>query len=153
MEYSTKIEVYVKSIKKTYGLFDHYYIVIGDYEYHLGYYKKGSILPIGSTKNSKLLEIKTICSLCYEKFLHDFSSNEFQRLFIFYPFVNCESLTTGISTQMICVLNFFIPITFCVLGLYMRAFLSLILIIITTIITKQIKYMKTTIKHCPHLIF
>lgn len=151
MEFYKTIEICCVSLKKTLGLADHYFIIIDDFEYHLGFYSKGLVLPKGSTKGSHIICIKRVCSDCYEKFNHDFETKEFQRLFCFYPLINCESLATGISVQIICMLHLSVAL---VLVLYKKYLLSIILILILLCISllfSKYNYSRTVKKKCKHL--
>lgn len=58
------VEVRCQALRRTWGLIDHYFLVIGEHEYHMGgSYSKGAVLPIGTT-----ISIGTRCA-------HDFHQN------------------------------------------------------------------------------
>lgn len=145
------IEICCVSLKKSFGLIDHYFLIVDDFEYHLGFYKKGLVLPKGYTKGSHVICLKTLCIDCYNKFIHDFETKEFQRLFYFYPLINCESLVTGISVQIICMLH--VSVAF-VLVFYKKYLLAIILILILLCISlmfSKYNYSRTVKKTCSHL--
>ncbi|KAI5630640.1 Ac81-2 [Venturia canescens] len=98
-EKTYSIEVRCQAEHSAWGFSDHYFLVIGNLEYHLGVYVKGSILPVNSTKGSHLVCEKTVCKECYTRIVNLYESKEDKRLFGFYPLINCESLVTGFSSQ------------------------------------------------------
>src|ERR1700684_3178980 len=92
-----QVEIYIQSQHYFYGLIDHYFLVIDDVEYHLGKYKKGTVLPKGTTKGSHLMETKTICEDCYLKIQTNHVLKEYTRMWSLFPIINCETVTTGFS--------------------------------------------------------
>lgn len=95
------VEYWCQAMPKTWGLIDHYFMVIDDKEYHAGTYKPGKILPRNSTKGA-LVSLCTVCDTCYEKILLDYDLNEDDRLYTaYFPLLNCESVCTGFSMQSI----------------------------------------------------
>ncbi|KAG8362547.1 ac81-like [Fopius arisanus] len=94
------VEIHVQAMKKFFGLIDHYFFVFEDMEYHPGIYRLGNILPLKTTKGSHLVCAKILCHDCYEKLVAKCNSHEDKHLaMMYYPMINCESLTTGISCQ------------------------------------------------------
>lgn len=139
------VEIHVQALGKTLGLVDHYFMIIGDLEYHLGYYSKGSILAKGSTKGSHCTEIRTLCSECFIKLQADYNSKEDKRMFLYYPIINCETLCTGFSIQGIALLT--IPLI-CLLLLKHLFFYALILFLIVIIVL--LLYSKYNFSKCQH---
>lgn len=90
------VEVRCQALRRTWGLVDHYFVVIGDREYHPG---EGTIRPAGATAGAHTVVVKTVCRACYEKILTNYDLREDRRLFEYYPLVNCETLSTGLSVQ------------------------------------------------------
>lgn len=146
-----KVEVRCQAMKNTLGLFDHYFIVINNVEYHMGYYSKGAILPVNSTKGWHLVTVKEVCADCYQKIIETFCLGEDKRLFSFYPFINCETLTTGFSVQSLIFL--LIPISTYLV--YYKLYNILIYVILITIclILAYSKYVfsRTNYLRCKHL--
>ncbi|KAI5630641.1 Ac81-1 [Venturia canescens] len=93
------VEVRCQADSGTLGFLDHYFLVIGNLEYHLGLFVKGSVIPINSTKGSHVVCEKTVCEECYKKIMEFYETKEDKRLFNFYPFINCETFSTGLSFQ------------------------------------------------------
>lgn len=123
------VEYRCQALKNTFGLIDHYYYVVDDKEYHLGWYKPGKILPKDTTKGYHIVGKKTVCGTCYNKIIADINFKEDRRLMSFYPLLNCESLCTGFSVQSLGLLA--LPLT-CVTIFY-RKFMLTLVIILTTI--------------------
>lgn len=94
-----EIEIRVQALKRTLGVVDHYYMVIGGKEYHPGGYGPGSVLPLGTTKGYHTAVRRQLCRDCFDKIVLDFVLSEDKRIYGYYPFLNCESLSTGISVQ------------------------------------------------------
>lgn len=108
---SITVKIKCRAIKRTLGLLDHYFLEIGTNEYHLGFYRKGKILPLGTTRGAHTVLVRSICTSCYDRLTIMLEYAEDVRLTeILYPLVNCETLTTGISIQLgtlMCTLPFF----------------------------------------------
>lgn len=100
MEASNVNVLYIcRSINK---LANHYFYIIGDYEYHFGKYPKGRIIPKGTTLPYTLIGKKIMCRECFGTFITTYESGIDKKMFFFgYPFVNCESMVCGISFQAI----------------------------------------------------
>lgn len=151
MEYFKTIEICCVSLKKTFGLVDHYFVILDNFEYHLGFYKKGLVLPKGSTKGAHIICKKRICSNCYEKFNHDFETKEFQRLFYFYPLINCESLATGISFQIICLLHLSVVGVLVYYKKYLLAIILFLVLLCCSLLFSKYNYSRTVLTKCKHL--
>lgn len=145
------IEIRCRAIKRVFGLFDHFFMIIDNNEYHFGFYSKGLVLPKGTTKSSHLATIRTICHQCYIKLMIDLEFKEDARLFSYYPILNCETLSYGLSIQTICFLNFlFIPILLLKKHYWLSLVFSLSIIIVLLFFSKY-QYSRTLKKNCNHL--
>lgn len=151
MEFYKTIEICCVSLKNTLGLIDHYFLTIDDFEYHLGFYKKGLVLPKGTTKGSHIICIKRICYDCLKKFNHDFENKEFQRLFYFYPFINCESLVTGISVQIICLLHLSVAIVLFLNKKYLLTVIVILILLCISLLFSKYNFSRTMKSKCKHL--
>lgn len=107
------IEYRVQAMRRAFGLFDHYFLVINDKEYHPGNYKPGKVLPVNTTKGHHVVSRVAVCDICYNKIVVDLQLEEDVRLFNYYPILNCETLCFGFSAQS--------------LPLYITPFLGLLL--------------------------
>lgn len=145
------IQVCCVATRKSFGFIDHYYLILNDYEYHLGNYKKGNKLPSGTTKGSHLICEKIICNTCYVKLMLDLQENEYKRLFSFFPLINCETLVTGISIQSVCLL--LIPVVIACLGFkfYLYAIILTLIGLLIHVLYSKYKYSKTEYITCSHL--
>lgn len=145
------IEIRSRVIRSSLGLFDHYFIVVDDHEYHLGGYRGKVKMPKGSTVNSNLYNLRTVCGRCYTKIMYNIESGEYDKLFKFFPFVNCETLTCGISTQAL----FILPLpAVCVFLYYNKVLLALVLLLSLFVIllwSSKYKLSKTTQSWCEHI--
>lgn len=115
-----KLEIWARPQRRTLGLVDHYFLVIGDSEYHLGAYRSSDnveILPRGSTRNAILVSVRYVCRVCFEQLSASIEHREYTRLFDFYPIVNCESLVRGFSLQSTLLALVALPLVFLVLVL------------------------------------
>ena len=151
MEYIT-INIKCQALRKSFGLIDHYFLEIGENEFHLGFYRKGKILPRGSTKGSHLAVIRKICLSCYERLKIMLEYAEDVRLFDYYPLVNCETLTTGISVQLgltMCAFPFLAY--FCYTKNYTYLMILFLLMLLCVLIHSKYVYSRTVFSHCSHL--
>lgn len=146
-----EIKIYAKAIKKSFGLYDHYFIIIDNHEYHLGCYTKGSKLNAGTTKGAHLITTRKLCHKCFNLLLINLEKKEDQRLFWYYPFINCESLAIGCSLQVLMTCN--IPIAFCLLikGYFVFAILLILFILTIVLFWSKYLYSRTTFTYCKHL--
>lgn len=146
-----EVEIRVQALKNTMGLIDHYYMVLNGMEYHPGNYRLGNILPLDSTKGYHVVMKKRICIDCYNKIVTDFNMKEDKRIASFYPFLNCESLTTGISAQSMA----FIAIPFVVLLVLRGMFLWALVLLLATFVymlgVSKFVFSRTTSSTCKHL--
>lgn len=145
------VEIRARAIRSSLGLFDHYFMIAGDYEYHLGGYRGKVKMPKGTTVNSNLCDVRSLCRYCYAKIMYNIESGEYDKLFRFFPFINCETLTCGISTQALFVLT--LPFVF-VLSYYGKLLLAVILFLITLVVllwSSKYKLSRTLRSRCKHL--
>lgn len=145
------IEIRSRIIRSSLGLFDHYFLIIDDYEYHLGGYRGRVKMSKGTTINSNLCSLRTICSHCYAKILYNIEIGEYDKLFKFFPLVNCETLVCGISIQSLFV--FTVPFVF-VLLFYGKFLLAVILFLLAvTVLLWHSKYTlsRITKTRCDHM--
>lgn len=147
------VDIYVRPIKKTLGILDHYFLVIDDWEYHLGgNYPLGEKLKKGTTKNAFVSKRSYVCQNCFKELQLRLESNEYRRVFKFFPIINCETLTVGLSIQSI-VLAFG---TISVLGLlyfkhdYLALVLFLVILLIVLIVSKY-TLSRTHLYYCAHI--
>lgn len=146
-----QIKLHLRPIAWSYGLFDHYFLVIKDTEYHLGEYPKGTKLPVGTTKNSSILYNIEYCKDCYNKLLLDIETQEHKRLFSFFPFVNCETLATGLSIQSI-NLWFFPIIVYCLCSQrFLLAILIFLLCLLLQVVYSKYQMIGVRKKKCEHI--
>lgn len=102
------VAYYCRAMRPVLGLFDHYFSVFdNELEIHWGSYHKGRVLPVGTTRNAHLLGVQTMCHACYTKCMWMVNSADDSRLFKWYPLMNCETLTMGVSVQLVIVLTAF----------------------------------------------
>jgi len=145
------VEVRVAPIRKSYGILDHYYFVINDKEYHPGRYTLGNILPVGTTKNYHIVYVKTMCLLCYENIVSNFNLLEDRRVVKYFPFINCETLSTGISCQSLA----FLSIPFIIWAAFKRYWVVIgFLLLITALYLMAIgRYMRLGTRYgtCSHI--
>lgn len=146
------LEIRSRIIRSSFGLFDHYFIVIDDYEYHLGGYRGKVMMPKGATINSNLCCLRTICDRCYAKIMYNIESGEYDKLlYKFFPFINCETFTCGISTQSLFVLT--LPFVGTLL-FYKKFLLTIILLLFALVILlwhSKYTLSRTTRSECEHV--
>lgn len=146
------VEYRCRAIRAACGLFDHYFIVVDNYEIHWGSYKLGRILPDGTTKNSHLIARKRVCVECYNKLMTTIKSHDDKRLNQYYPLLNCETLTMGFSIQALIV-----TVSLFVIGILVMRFQILLAIILFLLAILSLllysKYLYSRTKHltCKHI--
>lgn len=149
--YYKTIEYHCRAIKSSFGILDHYFIVVDNYEIHMGWYRPGKILPKNTTKNSHVVAVKKVCMYCYNKIATNLNTSEDSRLIGYYPFLNCESLSTGFSVQALAFLA--IP-PLVVLALRMQIFYMFLVLVGTllfVLLYSKYMYSRTRQKTCKHL--
>jgi hypothetical protein len=148
-----KIELRCRAMMRCLGLLDHYFIVVDGMEYHYGgRYNDGVVLPAGTTVGSHLVTTKTICRLCYDKFMLDCHLARDTRQFHgLYPFINCETIVMGISIQSMFI--FVIPFIFILFSnkLYTLALILFIITFCLLLAVSKYRYSKTDRSMCEHL--
>lgn len=149
---STIIELCVRAEKKSFGLIDHYFMIIDNFEYHPGFYKSGNILPKGFSKGYHVVALKRVCDDCLTKIILDYNLSEDRRISNWYPIFNCESLSTGISVQSIITLVFLPTIVISVFKThYLLAFIIFLIGIICLLFYSKWIFSHTQIIKCLHL--
>lgn len=152
MERSTAIDICVRAEKTSFGLIDHYFMIIDNFEYHPGFYKSGNILPKGYSKGYHVTATKHICTICLNKLILDFNLYEDRRISNWYPIFNCESLSTGISVQSIIMLVFLPTIALSIFkSHYLLAFIVFLIGIISLLFYSKWTFSRTRILKCEHL--
>lgn len=152
----SKYTVYLKhrAIKKTGGIFDHWFFEIPSemMEIHPGNYNPGTHLPLGTTKNAHTYIEAELCNTCKHALIAD--TLDLYSIF-FYPFINCESISgmffdcVPISVQT--VLTLCVLIT-CALALINICFLYLCLVfVIIYLLYSKYLYSKSYHFTCCHL--
>lgn len=136
-----RVEIRIRASRRAWGLVDHYFLVINGQEYHPGQYGWGNVLPEGFTKQAHTVAEHMVCRQCHDKIVLNYNCLEDKRLFNFYPFINCETICTGLSLQP------FIPLTIAPIFLYVlicrrQILLAIVIILITLCLHLSIsKYM------------
>lgn len=149
---SKQIQYYCRAIKQTFGLFDHYFIVIDNYEIHMGFYRPGKILPKGTTKNAHLIAVGTICLDCYTELVTNINMQEDLRLTKYYPVLNCESLTMGLSIQStVSIISIPIIVMFLIKHQWLYALISLLIAFSIILLYSKYRYTHTKNVKCKHL--
>lgn len=146
------VEIRCQALKSTMGFVDHYFLVVEDLEYHMGYYKKGSILPLGTTKGSHTVCVKNLCDQCYDKIAADYNLREDKRLFGYYPLINCESLSTGLSLQSLAILA--LPFVFTLIAFGRLVYALVLTLVVLLLVLSYSKYVfsRSSTYTCPHLL-
>lgn len=147
------IELRCQAIKRSFGLFDHYFYIIDDREVHMGKYRRGKIMPKGTTKGSHIIAKIQICESCYNKIILDLTLKEDVRLAeSYFPILNCESLCTGVSIQTV-VLIISIPFALVLLikGLYLWVIILILASIVFLLAYSKFMFSKTRQKKCEHI--
>lgn len=146
------VEVRCQALRRTWGLIDHYFLVIGEHEYHVGgSYSKGAVLPIGTTKGAHTISIKTVCSACYTRTVESYRLCEDRRLFNFYPIVNCETLSTGLSLQALASLVVPFVLNLLSLGLVLWAVILTLCTVVLLLASSKYAFSRTAKLKCRHL--
>lgn len=149
---SITVKIKCRAIRKIFGLLDHYFLEIGSREYHLGFYAKGKILPSGTTKGSHLVVQRQLCPACFQRLKIMLEFSEDVRLFHYYPFINCETLTTGCSVPLgitICAIPFLISSLYRMK--FMQVFVTCLLLILCILIHSKFVFSRTLYTRCTHL--
>lgn len=146
-----RIKICVQAIKGSLGLMDHWFFIINDKEHHVGVYYKGSVLPLNTTKGTHVVVEKTICLKCYEKLINFVLYREDKRLFRFYPFINCETLTTGWSIQVVVLLLIPFVAVLGFLGYLYWALVLFLCIFLLYLIASKYHFSRTNKSFCKHL--
>ncbi|AUQ44008.1 putative Ac81-like protein [Esparto virus] len=148
-----KIEIRCRAMKHTFGLFDHYFIVIGDTEYHAGNYKPGKILPLGTTKGAHIVSICEICEICHDKIMAEYYTSEDVRIFhIYFPILNCETLCMGFSIQSLLFLTIPFLCVFILKGSFLYAIIFILLSIVIVLAHSKYRFSRTNKTKCEHLL-
>lgn len=147
-----QIEYRVQAMRKTFGLVDHYYLVIDDKEYHAGQYKPGKVLPINTTKGYHIVSVMDVCDACYNKIVVDLQLEEDVRMFSYFPLLNCETLCFGFSLQSLPI--YCIPFLALLLwrGCILYAVVLLLVIMLILLIRSKYVFSRTHKIRCKHLI-
>lgn len=148
---SKTVEYWCQAMRKTYGLIDHYFMVIDDNEYHAGTYKPGKILPRNTTKGAHLVSVCNVCEACYHKILLDYDLKEDDRLFTtYFPLLNCESVCTGISVQSIALIAVPFICLLIINGKFLWALILLLFVVVSLLAYSKYKFSRTTRTSCVH---
>lgn len=151
IEYTT-IEIRCQAMKRALGIFDHYFLVINDYEYHAGFYKRGKILENGTTKGAHTVSICNLCRTCYDRILAEFYVREDLRVFnCYFPFINCETMCVGFSIQSLLFLTIPFVCLFIVKGLFLIAIIFLLVSFIIVLMHSKYRFSRTLKTTCEHL--
>lgn len=151
-----KMEIRAKIINKSFKLFEHYYIVLGnnEMEYHINKFGPPLIKKPDKTKNNyRVVENFLICPDCEYKLIAYYKQNHHLIMQSFYPLINCETLVCGISIQT--YLLFFISpilISLCVHKKYLLFLIGLIITLIILYLIRFIRFEKNMFSKniCPH---
>lgn len=147
-----RVEYRCQAQSSSFGLIDHYFLVIDDKEYHLGFYRKGNVLPKGTTKGSHTIAVKDLCTLCCTKLFANLKLQEDKRLIAYFPFLNCETLATGFSVQSLGFLSIPLILILLVKGLFLYALLVLLSTFVILLCYSKFTYCRTKQTTCKHLM-
>ncbi|AQN78564.1 ACH96134.1 Ac81-like protein [Kallithea virus] len=148
----TTIEVRCQAMRKSFGLFDHYFLVIKGKEYHAGWYARGMVLDEGTTKGAHTVSVQNICKMCYDKIFAEFYVREDLRIFnAYFPFINCETICMGFSIQSLAFLIIPFVCTFIAKGLFLYAILLILVTIVLFLIYSKYQFSRTVRTKCSHL--
>lgn len=133
------------------GIYDHFFVIIDDYEYHLGTYTLGIKLPKGTTKGYHVYEQVSMCSKCVSSFFKN-TKHEFQRLKLYgFPLVNCQTLNDGYSSYLIIIAYAPIICGFLIFNkFYTLALIVFLLAIIIHLASSKYKFSICKKKKCKH---
>lgn len=147
-----RVEIRILATKSSFGLVDHYYMVLNNLEYHPGCYEKGSVLPEGTTTGYHVAAIRDVCQTCYDKIILNFNTREDKRIWSMYPFLNCESFSAGFSVQSL-VMLVSVPLIAMLLWQknYIYALLVLLIGIIAHLSVSKFSFSRTLRNKCSHL--
>lgn len=148
-----RLELRCRATKRSFGLFDHYFLVVGDREIHLGVYRKGKVLLRGTTKGSHLACEYDLCRLCYDRLLLEIKLKEDARLFRdYFPLLNCETLCTGFSVQSLAFLSIPFILTLLIKRMYLWAIILFLLTIVCLLAYSKYMFSRTQARQCKHLL-
>lgn len=145
------IEYRCQALKNTLGLIDHYFLVIDDKEYHLGFYTPGKVLPKDSTKGYHIVSKRKVCETCYNKIIADLNYKEDIRLIRYFPFLNCETLCTGFSVQSLALLTLPCVGFLIVKGKILYVIILVLLTLIVILVYSKYTFSRTKYSRCKHL--
>lgn len=147
------LQILVRASKRALGLVDHYFLLVDDeFEYHPGMYGRGNVLPGGTTEGAHVVERRDICRMCYEKLMIDFSLLEDRRLMsTYYPFLNCETLVTGISVQSLHALALPFVVGLLCRGKWLYAVALLLAAVVSLLAYSKYVFSRTRRTRCQHL--
>lgn len=117
-----------------------------------GNYPLGEKIKKGTTKNAVVSKRSFVCKNCYQELQKRLDSNEYRRVFKYFPIINCETLTVGLSIQSI-VLGFGLISMF--VDFYLKhdhlAIISLLLTLLVVLIVSKYTLCRTHLNYCKHL--
>jgi Baculoviridae AC81 len=146
------VELCCQAIRRCWGLADHYFLRFDGNEYHLGNYRRGRVLPIGTTKGAHVTTRYMLCRECHQRLAERIDRNGDAKLFAsFFPLVNCETFCRGFSLQATILLA--IPVAV-VLVLRFRFYLALVVVLLVMLLQlacSKYRFSRTDLSHCPHL--
>lgn len=149
----TTVEIWTRAINSSFGLFDHHFLIIGNYEYHLSRCSRSRIIPKGTTKNAHLSGLRQVCGICLAKIFNDYRNSENVRLFSLYPLVvNCETVAKGFSLQAIITLTCGMFSIWAIIKKHWYLCIIFILLSFTLcLIVSKYNYSRTAKSKCEHL--
>lgn len=146
------VELCCQAIRRCWGLADHYFLRFEGNEYHLGNYRRGRILPVGTTKGAHVTTRYMLCRECYQRLVERIEGNCDAKLFAcFFPLLNCETFCRGFSLQATILLA--VPVAV-VLVLRFRFYLALVVVLLVALLQlafSKYRFSRTERGHCPHL--
>ena len=148
----TKVETFLRASKHSWGITDHYWWQFGGSEYHVGTEQQHRIKPANSTLGGHLYSKSYICEQCLNNLETKLQSKrDIQLLQNMYPLVNCESLTTGFSSQSVFLLALVPIIGLVVFHKFCFALLLFLATLVLYLMGSKYAYSKTRTYHCPHI--
>lgn len=145
------IEYRCQAMKKSMGVFDHYFLVIDDKEYHAGFYKPGRVLPVNSTKGYHICMVSEICEVCYVKIVADYRLEEDVRIFSYFPMLNCETLCFGFSLQSLTLLALPFIVVLLFKGKFILSIIVLMVVLLLLLVHSKYTFSRCKRTQCPHL--
>lgn len=135
-------------------IFDHYFIVYDGMEYHLGTYKRGNVLPAGTTENSNLVYRDYLCTDCSDRLGRELDASKYRdrTVFKFFPFVNCETLVCGFSVQSTFTLAVPCVLTLIYFGKIVYAILLFMTALVLMLWSSKYALGSAKIRKCEHLV-